>query len=304
VVSPDQHAFNTNNLRWRYVQLNDPYFSNVVVGETNTSGITSRSITGVKISNKPVQPRFIYGRYAIDGTVQPQSEVELYFNNQLINYQKADASGHYRFVVPLTYGSTSYSVRIYTPSGQTIRRKGRIQIPYDYLPAGEIDYTLSGGRLRRPVLGLKGKGYMGSGSVSAGFTNWLTGKVSSEYLTRYQARPTITGTLDARLFSNYLISANVNSARFYRLTTSVVYPGGASWRLSYDYNPGRSRLYNIGGYLHQARFNLFTPLHIGSVPLNFRLLSTYQRMGTSAGILRYRADLSTRLGRVNARLEY
>jgi len=302
--SEQQSTFTTNGLRWRYVRRNNNWFSSAIVGQTNSEGIASRPITGVKISNKPIESRRLFDRYPIEGTVPAQSEVELYLNNQLVDYQEADQSGNYRFLVPLTYGSTDYEVRIYTPEGRSIQRSSRIQVPFDYLPPGEFDYTVSGGQLQNPILGSNTRGYVGEASVATGLTNWLTAKASTEYLSDYHSNmPSFTGTLNARLFSNYLISANVNSENFYRLTSSVVYNSGASWSLTYDYNPGDSRLYNVGGSEHQARVNLFTPFNIGEVPLNIRWSSTYQQRG-STKLLRYRADLSTRLGRLNVRFGY
>lgn len=302
--SDQQNSFTTSGLRWRYVQRDSPLFSNAIAGQTHTEGITSRSITGVKISNKPVEPRLLFQRYAIEGDAPVQSEVELYLNNRLVDYQEVDQSENYRFLVPLTYGSTDYSVRIFTPSGQSIERSSRIQIPFDYLPPGEVDYSISGGRLQNPILGSDERGYVGEASISTGITGWLTAKASSEYLTDYhESLPSFTGTLNARLFSNYLLSANVNSENFYRLSSSVVYNSGASWSLSYVYNPGNSRIYNVGGSDHQARVNLFTPFRIGHLPLNMRWSSTYQKRG-GTNLLRYRADLNTRLGRLNVRLGY
>lgn len=302
--SGEQSSITTSGLRWRYVQRDSDLFSSVIAGQTNSEGITSRAITGVKISNMPVEPRLLFDRFPIEGNVPAQSEVELYLNNRLIDYQEADESGNYRFLVPLTYGSTNYSVRIYTPSGQAIERNARIQIPFDFLPPGQVDYSLSGGQLENPILGSTERGYMGEASVSTGLTNWLTAKASAEYLTQYHTTlPSVTATLNARLFSNYLVSANINSENFYRLTSSVVYSNGASWNLSYNYNPGNSQLYNVGGSDHLGRASIFTPFQIGNIPLNIRWSSTYQLNGPTP-LLRYRADLSTRLGRLNVRLGY
>ena len=304
VFSDQQRQFTTQGLRWRYVQRDNNYFSSVMAGQTNSEGISSRAITGIKISNKPIEPRRLFDRYPIEGNVPPQSEVELYLNNRLVDFQKADESGNYRFLVPLTYGSTNYSVQIYTPAGRSMQRSSRIQVPFDYLPPGEVDYSLSGGQLENPVLGSSERGYLGEASLSAGITNWLTASGSTEYLTNYHSSlPSFTGTLNARLFTKYLVSASANSENFYRLSSSVVYNSGASWNLSYDYNPGESRLYNTGGSDHLGRVSLFTPFQLGEIPLNIRWSSTYQTRG-SANLIRYRADLSSRLGRLNIRLGY
>lgn len=304
IFSNQQTEFTTQGLRWRYVQRDNKYLSSVIAGQTNSEGISSRALTGIKISNKPIEPRRLFDRYPIEGNVSPQSEVELYLNNRLVDFQKADESGNYRFLVPLTYGSTNYSVRIFTPSGQSLKRNNRIQVPFDYLPPGQVDYSISAGQLENPILGSNDRGYLGEASLSAGVTNWLTASGSTEYLTDYHGSlPSFTGTLNARLFSKYLVSASANSENFYRLSSSVVYSSGASWNLSYDYNPGESRLYNTGGSDHLGRATLFTPFQIGEVPLNIRWSSTYQTRGSS-DLIRYRADLSSRLGQLNVRLGY
>jgi hypothetical protein len=303
-ISDEQQSFTTNNLRWRYVQRNNPYFSTAIAGQTSSKGIGNRSITGIKLSNKPVQPRKLFDRYVIDGQTTPESEVELYLNNRLVDYQQADIGGNYRFVVPLTYGSTEYSVRIFTPSGRSVERNTRIQIPFEYLPAGAVDYTASFGKLDNPVLGTSEEGYQAEATVSTGLTNWLTGQFATEYLTEFHSgAPSFTATLNSRLLSRYLISVSANSENFYQLMSSVVYSSGASWNLSYDYNPGDSRLYNIGGNEHQARLSLFTPFSVGSLPFNIRLLTNFQKNGP-AEFVRYRTDLSTRLGRLNVRMGY
>ncbi|MEL7834043.1 hypothetical protein [Fodinibius sp. Rm-B-1B1-1] len=304
VFSNQQSELTTQGLRWRYVQRDNRYFSSAIAGQTNSEGISSRAITGVKISNKPVEPRRLFDRYPIEGNVPAQSEVELYLNNRLVDYQEADESGNYRFLVPLTYGSTNYSVRVFTPSGRNLERNNRIQVPFDYLPPGQVDYNISAGQLENPILGSSKRGYIGEASLSTGITNWLTAQGSSEYLTEYHEKvPSFTGTLNARLFSKYLISASANSENFYRLSSSVVYSSGASWSLSYDYNPGDSRLYNIGGSDHLGRITLFTPFQIGNVPLNLRWSTNYQQSGTNS-IYRYRADLNSRIGRLNVRIGY
>ncbi|TYP95668.1 hypothetical protein LX73_0983 [Fodinibius salinus] len=303
-ISDQQRSFTTSNLRWRYVQRNNNYFSSGIVGQTTTEGIISRQITGVKISNKPVESRRLFDRYVIDGNVTPQSEVELYLNNRLVDYQEADQSGNYRFVVPLAYGSTDYSVRIFKPSGRSTERSTHIQIPFDFVPSGEIDYNISGGRLNNPILGTTERGFAGAASAATGLTEWLTAGVSSEYLSEFNSgAPSFTGTINARLFSNYLVSANINSENFYRFSSSVIYGNGASWNLTYDYNPGNNRLYNVGGNDHRVSANLFTPLNIGDFPLNIRWSSTYQEDNLSS-LWRYRTDVNTRLGRLNIRLGY
>lgn len=303
-LSDQQQSFRTNNLRWRYVRRNSDFLSNIIAGQTNSEGIANRSITGIKISNKPVEPRRLFDRYIINGQTVPESEVELYLNNQLVDYQTAGAGGNYRFLVPLTYGNTNYSVRIFTPGGAAIEENTRIQIPFEYLPPGAVDYTATLGKLENNILGSDKKGYQASATLSSGLSKWLTAQVSTEYLSEFHDNiPSFTATLNSRLFSKYLLNISANSENFYRFVSSVVYSNGTSWSASYDYNPGNSQLYNIGGNDHQARLNIFKPFSIAGVPLNVRLFTNFIKNGPTE-FLRYRTDLNTRFGRLNLRIGY
>src|SRR5699024_4119238 len=85
--STEQSTFITNNLRWRFVTRNNDYFSSLIAGQTVSEGFSGRSFAGIKITNQPVEPRLLFDRYAIGGTSPSQSEVELYLNNQLIDFQ-------------------------------------------------------------------------------------------------------------------------------------------------------------------------------------------------------------------------
>lgn len=303
-LSNERQSITTNNLRWRYVNRDSRYFSSGIAGQTTTEGITNRTITGFKVTNKPIQPRRLFGRYLIEGSAPEKSEVELYLNNQLIDYQEADQTGTYRFMIPLTYGSTNYSVRIYKPNGQSIVKNERVEVPFNYLPPGVTDYSISAGQLDEPILGSTQRGYIGSATINTGITDWLTASASTEYLSEYHRNlPSFTGTLNARLFSNYLLSANFNSENFYRLTSSMIMSNGMSWNASYDYNPGNSQLYNVGGNTHQALVSFFTPINFNNFSLNLHLSSSYQQR-RSISRVRYRADLSSRIGRLYARLGY
>jgi hypothetical protein len=63
----------------------------------------------------------------------------------LINYVKANAAGFYTFNVPLVYGNTNIKLRFYGPFGQERSSEQNMNIPFNFLPKGEFEYTASGG---------------------------------------------------------------------------------------------------------------------------------------------------------------
>jgi hypothetical protein len=110
-------------------------------------GLTPVAYTGLRLTNEPIEPRFMFGEIPFTGTVPPNSEVELYRNNTLVDFTEADETGYYRFAVPLTYGTSNYNVRVFSPTGEMSEREARLQIPFNFLPPGEVNYYFDAGRL-------------------------------------------------------------------------------------------------------------------------------------------------------------
>jgi hypothetical protein len=71
--------------------------------------------------------------------------VELYVNNVLIDYKKADASGFFTFQVPLVYGNSNVKLKFYGPWGEERFKEQQINVPFSFLPPGELEYTLAAG---------------------------------------------------------------------------------------------------------------------------------------------------------------
>lgn len=296
--------FLTNNLRWRYVTQHQDWLRSVEVGQTNTTGLANRAFTGVKISNEPIQPRVLYDQYVVDGNTIPLSDVELYLNNTLIDFQQADELGNYRFLIPLTYGSSQLRLKVYGPSGEVRTLDRRIQIPFTYLPPGEINYNVSAGRLDNPLIGSTEQNYTVQTDVGAGLTNWLTGKAGMEYYDNsFMDHPLLYGSLSARVATQYLVNMDIAPDAFYRLNTNVVYASAASWGLGYTYYTADRGIYNQTGSDQEIQGNLFLPFNLGSVPLNFRFSGTRQ-IRPGANLTRYQLDLNSRIDRLNIRLGY
>jgi len=303
-VSENTTAIRSSGLRWRYGILDNDWISSVTTGQTTSLGLLPVAYTGVKLTNEPLEPRFLYGETAFNGIVEPGSEVELYRNNSLVDYVQADETGQYRFMVPITYGASNYSIRVYDPTGQVSTRDVRLQVPFNFLPPGEINYTVDAGRLDNPIAGSPDRGFMSRADVTAGLTNRFSALAGMEYFEDFHENlPTVKAGLSSRLFENYLLSVEAASQAFYRATGSVIYPSNASISLDYTRYNRDGGIYNPARNISSWRTNLFVPFEIRNLPLFVRFNLSNENRELSS-VSRYRVDLNTRLGRANIRLGY
>lgn len=133
--------------QWRYVNNTSKLFKQVTAGRIFTRATSSlfAPVSGVQISNSPFQNRRSFGTYLLNDYTEPRWTVELYVNNILVEFTQADASGFYTFEVPLMYGNTAVRLKFYGPYGEERVEERIINIPYNFVPKNELEYTLSAG---------------------------------------------------------------------------------------------------------------------------------------------------------------
>ena len=297
-------AFRSTGLRWRYGFVNNSMVSLLNIGQNRSSGATAVAYTGVRLTNEPIEPRLLYGESALTGSAFPNGDVELYRNNVLIDYARADESGFYSFNIPLTYGSSDYSVRSFSPGGLQSQRDLRFRIPNQFVPPGKFDYTVDFGRLDNPVAGSIDRGYMGQASFHTGLTNRITFRGGAEYFQDFHDDlPTFTGQLSTRLLTNHIVSIEAANDAYYRGSIQSLFANNASFNLDYTHFLRSGGIYNRGLNNSLLRMNLFTPFEIGNFPLYFRWAVDMEEREASR-LYRYRVDLNTRLGRANLRIGF
>ena len=137
----DQYYF------WRNVNNNHKIVKQVVLGKilANPSSTIINGITGIQINNIPTTFRRSFGTYTLSDKTEPGWLVELYVNNVLVNYTKADASGFFTFEVPMVYGNSVVNLRYYGPYGEERSRVQNLSIPFNFLPQHKLEYSLSAG---------------------------------------------------------------------------------------------------------------------------------------------------------------
>lgn len=299
----NEHMLRSSNLRWRYVVRDNPWFSAFSAGQLVTTGLQTRQILGASVTNNPVEPRRIFDSYVIEGTTEPDSEVELYLNNRLIDFRRADDLGYYRFEFPLTYGTSRFAITIYTPTGEVRTIDRQLQIPFTFLPRGEVAYNIQGGLIQMGFSdGFSGQQVL-HGDMAIGVTRWLTAKVGAEYLEwETDGMPFVYGTLSARVFQEYLVNLDFAPDAFYRATASVIYPSSRNINVSYAWFDGPS-FYNPRGAEEEIVATIYTPFNLFGANLGLRLGGEHT-IYTGSSITRYRGDLNFRVNRLNFRFSY
>lgn len=97
---------------------------------------------GVTFSNKQAKRKVQFDSVLVEGEGPPGWEIEIYNNNQLIQFGEVEQDGQYRFEdVPLRFGSNEIRVILYGPQGQTREDVQTYKIGGSMLQPGEFELT-------------------------------------------------------------------------------------------------------------------------------------------------------------------
>lgn len=164
---------------YTYADNQQDYFKQFMLGNLRTQSISTlpSSLVGFQLTNQSTQLRKTFDNYLISDYTEPFWTVELYVNNILIDYTKADASGLYTFTVPIVYGRTDVRLRFYGDFGEEKTEQRLINVPFNFLPKGEFEYIATAGVLP----GRQGE-IFSRYNGNYGVNSWLTVGLGNEYL--------------------------------------------------------------------------------------------------------------------------
>ena len=220
---------------WRYVNKKNKYISNISLGKipTQSTATILNPVIGAQINNAPIQPRKYFGSYTLSDYTNPDWTVELYVNNVLVDYMRADANGFYSFDVPLMYGRTAVSVRYYGPWGEEEVSGKQFTIPFYFLPKNKLEYSVSSG-----IIEDNKNSIFANAKVNYGFSDYITLEGGLEYV--------------SALEKNKIIPYFGTSVR---LANQLFISGGYYSKVKYTGNLNFSSLKNIRLNLDYTKFN-------------------------------------------------
>jgi len=188
----------------KYVDNDNSFLRQTTIGKIATNSISSiyNPVIGATITNTPTTFRRSFGTYPLSDYTSPGWMVELYVNNVLVDYKKADASGFFLFQVPLVYGSSNVKLKFYGPWGEERSKEQLINVPFNFLPVKDFEYTLSGGMVEDGTHSIFSRGVM-----NYGVTRAITVGAGVEYNSSISTGTTMPFvTLATRPMSNLILS--------------------------------------------------------------------------------------------------
>jgi hypothetical protein len=252
---------------WRYVNNDFKPLRQIMAGKIISNSISSlyNPVLGVTLTNTPTTFRRSFGSYTLSDRTEPGWIVELYVNNVLVDYVKADASGFFTFEVPLVYGNSMVKLKFLGPWGEERTREQNISIPFNFLPVNTMEYTVSGGIVEDSL-----QSRYSRASVNYGLTRSLTIGGGVEYLSSvisHPAMPYLNTSL--RITNNILISAEYVAGVRAKGTLTYRLPSNLQLDLNYTLYDRNQKAINFN-YREERKAVL-------SVPIHTRKYSSYQR---------------------------
>lgn len=288
----------SSTFSWKYAVDSSAYLTYAALGNLSSDGLTSYGYRGAQISNEPLAVRTLFGEYTVRAQTSPNWDVDLYVNGQFVGYKRADAQGKAEFSIPLVYGTSFIQLKYYGPNGEFNETDRRLQIPFSFVPAGQVNYTISGGKLNNTDYNFL------SGNVAFGVTDWMSDKIGMDYLdSPLFSKPLLYNSLYLRLGSEYTMSIDAAPSAFYRSTFNALYASQAAFDVMYT-QYRQNLLYNPSMQTQQVQADAYLPFSIGSTNFNFRMAGNAQEFMGGQKSYSYSGYFSTSLSQLNASIGY
>lgn len=268
-------------INWRYVNNDFAPVRQISAGTLFPQSISTlfTPVTGIQITNTPTTYRRSFGTYTISNKTEPGWTVELYINNVLVNYLKADASGFYTFEVPLVYGSSQVRLRFYGPWGEVRTSEENINIPFNFLPKKQFEYSLTSGFVKDVI-----KSQFSRATANYGLGRRITIGAGAEMFTASnKGKPMPFFNTSIRIGSNVLFTGEHIVGVISRGLMSYQLPSNAKIEVNYiKYEKGQTAIRSGKGvsnnFLEERKI-------VASVPIKSKKFIAFSRITLNQLIL-------------------
>jgi hypothetical protein len=257
---------------WRYVDNDFKAVRQVMAGKIaamSTSTIYN-PVIGVQFTNTPTTYRRSFGSYTLSDRTEPGWIVELYVNNVLIDYMKADASGFFKFEVPLVYGNSIVQLKFFGPWGEERVREQNINIPFNFLPKNTFEYKVSAGLVEDTLFSRFSRV-----SLNYGVSRSLTIGSGIEYLSSVTSGPSMPYlNASMSILKNILLSGEYTYGVRSKGTLSYRLPSNIQLDLNYTRYDKDQKAISFN-YREERRATISLPVKIKKFS-SFQRISLYQ----------------------------
>jgi len=286
--------------QWRYVNNKSKLFKQITAGRIYTRATSSlfAPVSGLQVSNSPFQNRRSFGTYVLSDYTDPRWTVELYVNNVLVEYTQADTSGFYTFDVPLMYGNTAVQLKFYGPYGQERIERRNINVPYNFVPKNELEYTLSAGIVENDELERFSRV-----NFNYGLNNSITIGGGAEYYSEVgdkEVMPFVNSSI--RFASNFLFSGEFMYGVKSEGLLSYRTPGNIQVNLNYvkydenqtaiNFNYLEERKVSFSAPIRTKNFSMFSRFSVNQIIMPTTEFTTAQLL-LSGAIMGISTNLTT-----------
>jgi hypothetical protein len=137
------------DLSWTGVWRENPWLSQLRLGDGFSSGPRTRALRGIALGNVPFIRPSILGELPFTTALGPGWEVEAYRGGRLIGFDSVNALGQYSLDVPIAYGENPVDFIAYGPFGEVRQFNRTYRVSTDVIRANRFEYALSAGACRR-----------------------------------------------------------------------------------------------------------------------------------------------------------
>jgi hypothetical protein len=133
---------------WLGVWRQGSWLKQLRLGDGVITGLGGRSLRGLSVTNAPFVRPSLLGDLHFGGRLPPGWEVEAYRGGELLAIDSSDQTGNFAVHLPVMYGENPVDFIAYGPTGETRRFSRTYLVANELLPAGTLEYGLSGGDCR------------------------------------------------------------------------------------------------------------------------------------------------------------
>jgi len=261
---------------WRWANNDTKLVKQITVGKISSRTIASiySPLIGTIITNTPTTYRRSFGSYTMTDFTEPGWTVELYINNVIVDFTTADASGFFKFDIPLVYGSSNVLIKFYGPWGEERLKEQNINVPFNFLPSGEMQYTVAGAMVQD-----SSHSVFTHGEVNYGVSRHITLGGGFEYLSSISSGPSIpfiTGS--AQLFNNFLLNGEYAYGVRTKALLSYSLPSNFVFDIDYTKYTFEQKAITFN-YLEERKIKV-------SIPISIRKMKTYSRLSYTQNVLK------------------
>ena len=252
----------------KFVDNSRNFLRQTIFGKVAVDAISSiyNPVVGIQLTNSPTTYRRSFGTYPLSDYTNPNWVVELYVNNVMVDYKKADASGFFNFQVPLVYGNSNIKLKFYGPWGEERAKEQQIFVPFTFMPPQMLEYKISAGMVEDGNQSIFSKA-----SLNYGLTRGITVGTGVEYLSSVNSGPVMPfATVATRPFSNVILSGELTYG--VRGKAILNYQMPKDMLLEVNYTKYRSGQTAVNYNFLEERKAIFT------LPLKSKNFSLYNRM--------------------------